>query len=229
MVNLKKLVAMAKKWQNLASLGHKRITLQEPLALMTQQLLLLEMAEEEYGLQRDGPIRLPLKAAFMRYTISHIERQISKELEEELRITITSWKCLSTSNMQFEQVQTQLFWDAAQTPLGALPPRLLPADMAVGPQQGTLPLDPARGCGHLDPRIFVPATPHKESQHEKHQETSENGKEVAESGSTRQKRITFPRATNRTTTGIDKGQCGGHLPHMNIWTIAYDFLLSKVV
>ncbi|GJT28773.1 putative zinc finger, CCHC-type containing protein [Tanacetum coccineum] len=69
---------------------------------------LLEMAVEEYGLQRDGPIRLPLNAALMQYTISHIERQISKELEEELRITITSWKCLSTSNMQFEQVQTQL-------------------------------------------------------------------------------------------------------------------------
>ncbi|GKB18531.1 auxin-responsive protein [Tanacetum coccineum] len=137
MVSLKKLVAMARKWQNLAALGRKRIappravnvndtTIVDkgcfvvyscdgvrfviPIDYLKNDLFqeLLEMAEEEYGLQRDGPIKLPLKAAFMQYTILHIERQISKELEEELRITITSWKCLSTSNMQFEQFQTQL-------------------------------------------------------------------------------------------------------------------------
>ncbi|PWA53875.1 Auxin responsive SAUR protein [Artemisia annua] len=137
MVSLKKLVAMARKWQNLAALRRKRIALPRavnvndattvdkgcfvvyscdevrfviPIDYLKNDLFqeLLEMAEEEYGSQRDGPIRLPLKAAFMQYTISHIERQISKELEEELRITITSWKCLCTSNMQFEQVQTHL-------------------------------------------------------------------------------------------------------------------------
>ncbi|GKD05810.1 auxin-responsive protein, partial [Tanacetum coccineum] len=136
MVRLKKVVAMARKWQNLAALGRKRIAPPRAVNVNDATIVdkgcfvvyscdgvrfvitidylmndlfqeLLEMAVEEYGLQRDGPIRLPLNAALMQYTISHIERQISKELEEELRITITSWKCLSTSNMQFEQVQTQ--------------------------------------------------------------------------------------------------------------------------
>ncbi|GKA62195.1 auxin-responsive protein [Tanacetum coccineum] len=135
MVSLKKLVAMARKWQNLVAQRRKKISLPRaancndttivdkgcfvvyssdrvrfmiPINYLKNDIFqeLLEMAEEEYGLQRDGPIRLPLKAVFMQSTISHIERQMSKEHEDELRIN--SWKCLSTSNMQFEQFQTQL-------------------------------------------------------------------------------------------------------------------------
>ena len=137
MVSLKKIAAMARKWQNLVAQRRKRISLPRaanfndttivdkgcfvvytsdgvrlviPIGYLKNELFqeLLEMAEEEYGLQRDGPIRLPLRSDFMQYTISHIERQTSKEVEEELRINITSWRCLSTSDMQFEQVQTHL-------------------------------------------------------------------------------------------------------------------------
>nr|GEX37586.1 auxin responsive SAUR protein [Tanacetum cinerariifolium] len=141
MVSLKKLVAMARKWQNLVAQRRKKISLPRaancndttivdkgcfvvyssdrvrfmiPIDYLKNDIFqeLLEMAEEEYGLQRDGPIRLPLKAVFMQSTISHIERQMSKEHEDELRITINSWKCLSTSNMQFEQFPTQLKWQS---------------------------------------------------------------------------------------------------------------------
>ncbi|KAI3736440.1 hypothetical protein L6452_15981 [Arctium lappa] len=64
----------------------------------------LEMAEQEYGSQRNGPIRLPFEAAFMRYTVSLIERQMFKDLDEEFRVSsITSWRCLSTSKLQQQQ------------------------------------------------------------------------------------------------------------------------------
>ncbi|GJT33502.1 auxin responsive SAUR protein [Tanacetum coccineum] len=63
----------------------RAITTRSELGYLKNDLFqeLLEMAEEEYGLQRDGPIRLPLRADFMQYTISHIERTDEQRLEEE--------------------------------------------------------------------------------------------------------------------------------------------------
>ncbi|XP_024990777.1 auxin-responsive protein SAUR68-like [Cynara cardunculus var. scolymus] len=129
---------MARKWQNLVALRRKRIAFPRavdggrgativdkgcfvvyasdgvrfviPLDYLKNDIFqaILVMAEEEYGLQNDGPIRLPLRATFMNYTISQIECPMSKEREEELRIAITSWRCLSTSNLLSEQAHTQL-------------------------------------------------------------------------------------------------------------------------
>ncbi|KAI3736439.1 hypothetical protein L6452_15980 [Arctium lappa] len=136
MISPMKLVRMARKWQNLVALRRKRIAFPRaeyngativdkgcfvvyasdrirfviPLDYLKNDVFqaLLEMAGDEYGLQNDGPIRVPLRAIFMKYIMSQIESEMSEDREEELRMAITSWRCLSTSNLQFEQAHTQL-------------------------------------------------------------------------------------------------------------------------
>nr|XP_043631633.1 auxin-responsive protein SAUR68-like [Erigeron canadensis] len=69
---------------------------------------LLDMAENEYGLQNDGPIRLPINGTFMQYTMSIIKSHMRKDVEKGLRMVVTSWQCLPNSNRHFERFQTQL-------------------------------------------------------------------------------------------------------------------------
>lgn len=129
MINPKKLARITRNLQNLAALRPKRITVPRvagcadffgkgcfvvytsdeirfvvPLDYLKNEIFkeLLEIAEEEYGSQRDGPIKLPFKATFMQYTVSLIEKQMGKDLEEEFRTTITSWRCLSTTNVRLQ-------------------------------------------------------------------------------------------------------------------------------
>lgn len=65
---------------------------------------LLKVAEDEYGLQTDGPIRLPFEATIMKYMISLIERCVCNDLEKALFMSIiTSEMCFSNSNIQLEQ------------------------------------------------------------------------------------------------------------------------------
>ncbi|CAH1443529.1 unnamed protein product [Lactuca virosa] len=132
MISPKKLARITRNWQNLAALRPKRIAVPRvagcadffgkgcfvvytcdeirfvvPLDYLKNEIFkeLLEIAEEEYGSQRDGPIKLPFKATFMQYTVSVycmqytvslpiyfslLEKQMGKDLEEEFRTTITS-------------------------------------------------------------------------------------------------------------------------------------------
>ncbi|PSS21795.1 Auxin-responsive protein [Actinidia chinensis var. chinensis] len=69
---------------------------------------LLKMAEEEYGLQSDAPITLPCDAVFMKYAVSLIGRQVDKDLEKALLLSITRGRCLSSSYLQRGQTHQQL-------------------------------------------------------------------------------------------------------------------------
>ncbi|KAL1833304.1 hypothetical protein DCAR_0103390 [Daucus carota subsp. sativus] len=69
---------------------------------------LLRLAEEEYGMPRDGPITLPCDEAFVDYAISLIERHATKDMEKALLISLTSDHCLSSSNIHKEHTTQQL-------------------------------------------------------------------------------------------------------------------------
>lgn len=130
MISPKKLIKMARKWQRMAMISRRGITLPRtignadeaslsvvskghfavytadhrrfviPLVYLESEIFieLLKMAEEEYGLQRDGPITLPCDSIFMEYAVSLILRNPAKDLERELFMSIAeSARCSSSS------------------------------------------------------------------------------------------------------------------------------------
>ncbi|KAI8024984.1 Auxin-responsive protein SAUR66 [Camellia lanceoleosa] len=133
MISAKKLVKMARKWQKFAAMRTKRISFTKnvdtaidkghfavytadqkcfviPLVYLNNDIfrVLLKMAEEEYGLPRDGLITLPCDAVFMDYAVSLIRRHAAKDLERELLTTITSGCRLSSSYLQERLTDQQL-------------------------------------------------------------------------------------------------------------------------
>ncbi|KAI3515217.1 hypothetical protein L1887_14006 [Cichorium endivia] len=82
-----------------------------PLSYLKNDIFqeLLKVAEDEYGLQTDGPIRIPFKATFMKYIISLIERCVCNDIEKELlKSIIASESCLLNSDFQLEHGQPQV-------------------------------------------------------------------------------------------------------------------------
>ncbi|KAF8027678.1 hypothetical protein BT93_E0555 [Corymbia citriodora subsp. variegata] len=59
---------------------------------------LLKLAEEEFGLSSDGPIRMPFDAAAMNYAISLLRRGLSEDSQRELLDVISLGCCLSSSS-----------------------------------------------------------------------------------------------------------------------------------
>ncbi|GAB4838597.1 hypothetical protein Ancab_028143 [Ancistrocladus abbreviatus] len=76
-----------------------------PLEYLKNDMLreLLEAAEEEFGLPKDGPITLPCDTAFMEYALSLIQGPATKDLQKALLMTITTGHCLSSSMAVKEQ------------------------------------------------------------------------------------------------------------------------------
>nr|GMC94541.1 auxin-responsive protein SAUR68-like [Ipomoea batatas] len=70
-----------------------------PLSYLENEIIrqLLNMSEEEFGLPSGGPITLPCDAAFMDYIISLLSRGLSRELENALLISVTSYRRSSAS------------------------------------------------------------------------------------------------------------------------------------
>nr|GMC82994.1 auxin-responsive protein SAUR68-like [Ipomoea batatas] len=68
-----------------------------PLSYLENEIIrqLLNMSEEEFGLPSDGPITLPCDAVFMEYIISLLSRDLSRELESALLVSVTSHRCSS--------------------------------------------------------------------------------------------------------------------------------------
>lgn len=73
-----------------------------PLAYLKNDVFrgLLKLAEQEYGLPREGPITLPCNSTFMEYAFSLIKRHTSKDLEKALVMSLTSARCLALSHKQ---------------------------------------------------------------------------------------------------------------------------------
>ncbi|XP_063942629.1 auxin-responsive protein SAUR68-like [Daucus carota subsp. sativus] len=77
---------------------HRRFVI--PLVYLESEIFieLLRMAEEEYGLQRDGPITLPCDSVFMEYAVSLILRHPAKDLDRELFLSRAKSACCSSSS-----------------------------------------------------------------------------------------------------------------------------------
>ncbi|KAK1571905.1 hypothetical protein Q3G72_024707 [Acer saccharum] len=120
MINPRKLIKMARKWQKVAALRRKRISLPGfntsvtvadkghfvvyttdgrrftfPISYLINHIFqqLLKMSEEEYGLPSNGPITLPCDAIFMEYAVSLIQGCVNRNLYEAFLKSVASSRC----------------------------------------------------------------------------------------------------------------------------------------
>lgn len=123
MISAKKLIKLARKWQRIAALKRKRISLPGfsksstsssvadkghfiaytsdqnrfvfPITYLSSHIFqeLLSISEEEFGLPGNGPITLPCDATFMEYAISLIRSCVDRQMEEALVMSISSNRC----------------------------------------------------------------------------------------------------------------------------------------
>ncbi|KAI9181967.1 hypothetical protein LWI28_020596 [Acer negundo] len=123
MINPKKLIKLARKWQRVAALRRKTISLPSaaapvadkghfvvytadqrrfvlPLSYLSNQIFqeLLRMSEEEFGLPVNGPITLPCDAVFIEYAVSLIQGCVDRHLQEALVMSLVSSRCSSWSH-----------------------------------------------------------------------------------------------------------------------------------
>ncbi|KAL3730932.1 hypothetical protein ACJRO7_027883 [Eucalyptus globulus] len=63
---------------------------------------LFKMSEEEFGLSRDGPIRMPFDAAAMEYAITLIRRGLSEDSQRALLDFISVGRCSSSSSSLYQ-------------------------------------------------------------------------------------------------------------------------------
>lgn len=134
MINLKRLIAMAKKWQRIAANKPRRISYQKaessvaynkghfvvyttdnkrfvvPLEYLNQNVFreLFRLSEEEFGLPGNGPIRLPCDSIFMEYVISLVQGRMPEDLEKALLTSMATCCHSSTSySLALGQCQQQ--------------------------------------------------------------------------------------------------------------------------
>ncbi|CAF2044850.1 auxin-responsive protein SAUR64 [Brassica rapa] len=130
MMNTKKLLKMAKKWQQRAALHRKRISFQRsststssstavekgcfvvytadktrfafPLSYLSNSIFreILKISEEEFGLPSDGPITLPFDSVFLEYLIKMIELRMDGDTESALLMSISSARCSLPCSLQ---------------------------------------------------------------------------------------------------------------------------------
>ncbi|CAN8303944.1 unnamed protein product [Cochlearia groenlandica] len=137
LMNTKKLLKMARKWQQRAALKRKRISFQRsivttskptasekgcfvvytadntrfafPISYLNNHVFqeLLKISEEEFGLAISGPITLPFDSVFLAYLIKLIERRMDGETEKALLMSISSAKCSSQSSLLQQEYSNQ--------------------------------------------------------------------------------------------------------------------------
>ncbi|RVW48283.1 Auxin-responsive protein SAUR66 [Vitis vinifera] len=80
-----------------------------PLAYLSNNILreLFKMAEEEFGLQSNGPITLPCDSVFMEYILPLIQRGVAKDVEKALLFSLATSCCSLLSSHQ-EHISQQL-------------------------------------------------------------------------------------------------------------------------
>ncbi|KAJ0230303.1 Auxin-responsive protein SAUR64 [Hirschfeldia incana] len=138
MMNAKKLLKMAKRWQQRAALHRKRISFQRsstspssstavekgcfvvytadktrfafPLSYLSNSVFqeLLRISEEEFGLPISGPITLPCDSVFMEYLIKLIGLRMDGDTERALLMSIPSGRCSYPCSLQ-QQEQLLVF------------------------------------------------------------------------------------------------------------------------
>ncbi|KAJ4715920.1 Auxin-responsive protein [Melia azedarach] len=135
MINPKRLVALARKWQRMAVVKQRRISYPTspdpfvadkghfvvyttdkkrfmfPLEYLNRNVFreLLKMSEEEFGHQIQGAITLPCDNTLLEYVISLVRRRIPEELEKNLLTSIVTCHQLASFSLSQEQNQQQTF------------------------------------------------------------------------------------------------------------------------
>ncbi|KAL1192567.1 Auxin-responsive protein SAUR66 [Cardamine amara subsp. amara] len=138
MMNTKKLIKMAKKWQQRAALSRKIISFQRssatsssttvekgcfvvytadkirfafPISYLSNPVVqeLLKISEEEFGLPTEGPITLPFDSAFLEYLIKLVKRRMDGDTEKALIMSISSARCSLQLQEQQSSSTQQLF------------------------------------------------------------------------------------------------------------------------
>ncbi|KAJ6985856.1 hypothetical protein NC653_023707 [Populus alba x Populus x berolinensis] len=81
-----------------------------PLDYLNNEIVkeLFNLAEEEFGLTSNGPLTLPCDAAFMEYAITMIKKNVAKDVEKALLITLASNRCSSSLNFHHDVTNQQL-------------------------------------------------------------------------------------------------------------------------
>ncbi|ESQ33923.1 hypothetical protein EUTSA_v10009028mg [Eutrema salsugineum] len=135
-MNTKKLIKMAKKWQQRAALHRKRISFQRssatassstavekgcfvvytsdktrfafPISYLSNSVFqeLLKISEEGFGIPTGGPITLPFDSVFLEYLIKLIERRMDGDTEKALLMSISSARCFSQCSLQLQEQQS---------------------------------------------------------------------------------------------------------------------------
>ncbi|MBA0614311.1 hypothetical protein Godav_014620 [Gossypium davidsonii] len=132
MICARKLIKLARKWKKLAAIKRKRITFSNtssmveeghfvvysadekrfmlPLEYLKNEIVmeLFNLAEEEFGIPRNGHLKLPFDSTFMEYAIELIKRKASKEVEKALIMSIVTGHCSSSLNLNQQETNQQL-------------------------------------------------------------------------------------------------------------------------
>ncbi|KFK44768.1 hypothetical protein AALP_AA1G300600 [Arabis alpina] len=137
MMNTKKLIKMAKKWQQRAALKRRRISFQGssvttssvavekgcfvvytadkarfafPIRYLSNSVFqeLLKISEEEFGLPSGGPITLPFDSVFLEYLIKLIQRRMDGDTEKALLTSISSARCSLHCSFQLQEQQISI-------------------------------------------------------------------------------------------------------------------------
>ncbi|XVE93954.1 hypothetical protein REPUB_Repub01dG0238600 [Reevesia pubescens] len=133
MINAKRLIELARKWQKMAAIKHRRISFPKgnrnedpvansgkghfavyttdkkrfvvPLKYLNTNLFreLLKMSEEGFGIPADGPINLPCDSSFLEYMMPFIQGCVPEDLEKALLTTLTTCHCPAFSQGQNHQ------------------------------------------------------------------------------------------------------------------------------
>lgn len=133
MISPWKLIRIARKWQKAAALRRKRISLpgssevpclaergnfvvytmdqkrfEFPMKYLSNSIIreLLRLSEEEFGLPRDGPIKLPCDATFLAGIISLIQQKDRRDMPDyDPIVPFAASRCsLSTTNHERQQL-----------------------------------------------------------------------------------------------------------------------------
>ncbi|XP_065870020.1 auxin-responsive protein SAUR62-like [Euphorbia lathyris] len=88
------------------SADHERFVL--PLQYLNNEIMreLFNLAEEEFGLDSDGPLTLPCEAEVMKYAIALIKKKVNRDVEKALLTSIAS-RC-SAFHLQHQSTLQQL-------------------------------------------------------------------------------------------------------------------------
>ena len=136
MINSKRLIQLARKWQKMTAMKRMRISFPRsaaeqnssiankghfvvyttdekrfsvPLECLSNNVVieLLRMSEEEFGLPSNGPITLPCDSTFLSYVMSLVQRCMPDDLEKALLTSLSTRHFSASSSLGLGQSHQQ--------------------------------------------------------------------------------------------------------------------------